>query len=233
MAVHKGIILCYNVDEPTEGGCLMDMKLLPTHLRPLAADLTRYADCLTMTLRCPCGCTCFRLEEAAHSAVEQAAIDEWEAANKAARKGRILRFRKNEDGQTELMCRRIFFGRWEPFKSLIPPPPCYMDVLALRGICRSCGKTHLIYDNRLHGFDALIGEYTGEAMVWQPQWKGIDVPEGALIRVDIPDDAQERMDEMREFIPGFTPEMACDAFEVIEVRSVVDGVPGETLFDAW
>ena len=211
----------------------MDIKLLPTHLRPLAADLTRYADCLTMTLRCPCGCTRFRLEKATHNMAEQAAIDEWLAAERAARKGRILRFRKNEHGQTELMCRRIFFGRWESFKSLIPPPPCYMDVLALRGTCRSCGKMHLIYDNRVHGFDALIGEYTGEAMAWQPQWREIDVPESASIRVDIPDDAQERMDEMREFIPGFTPDMACDAFEVIEVRSVVDGVPGDILFDAW
>lgn len=210
----------------------MDMNLLPTHLRPLAAEPTRYADCLTMTLRCPCGCTRFRLEEAAHSVAEQAAIDEWLAAERAARKGRILRDRKNEHGQTELMCRRIFFGRWEPFKSLIPPPPCYMDVLALRGTCRSCGKTHLIYDNRLHGFDALMGEYTGEAMAWQPQWQEIGVPEGASIRVDIPDDAQERMDEMREFIPGFTPEMACDAFEVIEVWSDVDGRRDTLLFDA-
>lgn len=211
----------------------MDMNLLPSHLRSLAADPVRDVDSLTMTLCCPCGCTRFRLEKATHNTAEQAAIDEWLAAEKAARKGRILHFRKNEHGQTELMCRRLFFGRWEPFKSLIPPPPCYMDVLALRGTCRSCGKTHLIYDNRVHGFDALIGEYTGEAMAWQPQWQEIDVPEGASIRVDIPDDAQERMDEMREFIPGFTPDMACDAFEVIEVRSVVDGVPGDILFDAW
>lgn len=211
----------------------MDMNLLPTHLRPLAVDAAREGGLLTMTLRCPCGCTRFRLEEAAHSVAEQAAIDEWLAAKRAARKGRILRFRKNEHGQMELMCRRIFFGRWESFKSLIPPPPCYMDVLALCGTCRSCGKTHLIYDNRVHGFDALMGEYTGEAMAWQPQWQGIDVPEEASIRVEIHDDAEERMDEMREFIPGFTPEMACDAFEVIEVRSVVDGVPGDTLFDAW
>lgn len=216
----------------------MDINLLPAHLRPLAADLTRYADCLTMTLRCPCGCTRFRLEEATHNTAEQAAIDEWMAAERAARKGRILRYRKNEHGQTELMCRRIFFGRWESFKSLIPPPPCYMDVLALRGTCRSCGKTHLIYDNRVHGFDALMGEYTGEAMAWQPQWKEIDlqaleVPEDARIRVDIPDDAQERMDEMREFIPGFTPEMACEAFGYLEVWSDVDGKRDAILFEAF
>ena len=211
----------------------MDMNLLPTHLRGLAADPVREDDLLTMMLRCPCGCTRFRLEEAVPSAAEQAANDEWLAMEKAARKGRILRVRKNKNGQMELMCRRIFFGRWEPFKPLLPPPPCYMDVLALRGTCLDCGKTHLIYDNRVHGFDALMGEYTGEAMAWQPHWQEIDVPEGASIRVDIPDDAQERMDEMREFIPDFTPERACDAFEVIEVRSVVDGVPGETLFDAW
>lgn len=211
----------------------MDMNLLPTHLRPLAADPVRDVDSLTMTLRCPCGCTRFRLEEATHNAAEQAAIDEWLAAERAARKGRILRVRKNEHGQTELMCRRIFFGRWEPFRSLLPPPPCYMDVLVLRGICRACGAVHVIHDNRLYGFDALSGEFTGEAERWQPQWQEIDVPEGASIRVEIHDDAEERMDEMREFIPGFTPEMACDAFEVIEVRSVVDGVPGDTLFGAW
>lgn len=210
----------------------MDMNLLPTHLRPLAADPAWYAECLTMTLRCPCGCTRFQLEEAAHSAAEQAAIDEWEAANKAARKGRILRFRKNEDGQTELMCRRILFGRWEPFESLIPPPPCCMDVRALRGICRSCGKIHLIYDNRVHGFDALMGEYVGEAMTWQPQWRRIDLPEEALIRVDIPEADAGSLEDMRQFIPGFTPEMTCDAFQCIEVWSDVNGRRDAMLFDA-
>lgn len=215
----------------------MDMNLLPTHLRPLAAGLSRYADCLTMTLRCPCGSTRFRLEEATHSQAEQAAIDEWRATEKAARKGRILRFRKNENGQTELMCRRIFFGRWEPFKPLIPPPPCYMDVRALRGACRSCGRTHLLYDNRLHGFDALMGEYTGEAMAWQPRWREIDmraleVPEGAMIRVDIPEADESSLEDMRQFIPGFTPEMACDAFSCIEVWSDVGGKRDALLFEA-
>ena len=211
----------------------MDMNLLPTHLRPLAADPARYADCLTMTLRCPCGCTRFRLEEAAHSVAEQAAIDEWHAAAKEARKGHIVRFRRDENGQMMLMRRRILFGRWEPLKNVLPEAPCYMDVLALRGICRACGAVHVIHDNRLYGFDALSGEFTGEAERWQPQWQEIDVPASASILVEIHDDAEERMDEMREFIPGFTPEMACDAFEVIEVRSVVDGVPGEILFGAW
>lgn len=215
----------------------MDMNLLPTHLRPLAAGLSRYADCLTMTLRCPCGCTRFRLEEAVPGERERAAIDEWQEAEKAARKGRILRFRKNENGQTELMCRRIFFGRWESFKSLIPLPPCYMDVMALRGVCRGCGKTHLIYDNRLHGFDALMGEYTGEAMAWQPQWREIDmqaleVPEGAMIRVDIPEADESSLEDMRQFIPGFTPEMACDAFSCIEVWSDVGGKRDAMLFEA-
>ena len=211
----------------------MDMNLLPSHLRSLAADPVRDVDSLTMTLRCPCGCTRFRLEEATHNTAEQAAIDEWLAAERALYKGHIFRMRKDASGQKVLMRRRFFFGRWEPVKPLLPPPPCYMDVLALRGTCRSCGKTHLIYDNRVHGFDALIGEYTGEAMAWQPQWQEIGVPEGAGILVVIYDDAEERMDEMREFIPGFTLDMACDAFEVIEVRSVVDGAPGDILFDAW
>lgn len=215
----------------------METNLLPTHLRPLAAGTSRYAGCLTMTLRCPCGCTRFRLEEATHSAAEQAAIEAWLAAEKAARKGRILRFRKNEHGQTELMCRRIFFGRWESFKALIPPPPCHMDVRALRGACRKCGRTYLIYDNRLHGFDALMGEYTGEAMAWQPRWREIDmqaleVPEGALIRVDIPEADKSSLEDMREFIPGFTPEMACDAFSCIEVWSDVGGKRDAMLFEA-
>ena len=211
----------------------MDMNLLPTHLRPLAGDPARADGLLTMTLRCPCGCTGFRLEQAVSSEAEQAAIDAWRAAERALYRGHIFRMRRDASGQMVLMRRRFFFGRWEPVKPLLPPPPCYMDVLALRGTCRSCGKTHLIYDNRVHGFDALMGEFIGEAMSWQPRWQEIAVPEGARIRVELSDDAESRLQEMREFIPGFTPEMACDAFEVIEVRSVVDGVPGEILFGAW
>ena len=216
----------------------MDMKLLPTHLRDLAADPVREGDLLTMTLRCPCGCTRFRLEEAVPSAAEQAAIDEWQAQDEAARKWHIVRMRTDEAGRKVLMRRHIFFGRWEPMADVRPEAPCYIDVLALRGVCRDCGRTHLIYDNRVHGFDALMGEYTGEAMAWQPQWKEIDlqaleVPEDARIRVDIPADAESSMEEMYEFIPGFTQEMACDAFGYLEVWSDVDGRRDAILFEAF
>ena len=216
----------------------MDMNLLPIHLRPLAANPAREDGLLTMTLRCPCGSTRFRLEEAFPNEAEQAAIDEWRAAEKVLRRGHIFRMRRDAGGQMALMRRRFFFGRWEPVKPLLPPPPCYMDVLALRGTCWGCGKTHLIYDNRVHGFDALMGEYTGEAMAWQPQWKEIDlqaleVPEDARIRVDIPADAESSMEEMYEFIPGFTPDMACEAFGYLEAWSDVDGKRDAILFEAF
>lgn len=208
------------------------MNLLPTHLRHLAANPAREDGLLTMTLRCPCGSTGFRLEQAVPGEAEQAAIDAWRAAERALYRGHIFRMRRDYSGQMVLMRRRFFFGRWEPVKPLLPPPPCYMDVLALRGTCRSCGKTHLIYDNRVHGFDALMGEFVDEAMSWQPRWQEIAVPEGACIRVELSDDAQSRLQEMREFIPGFTPEMACEAFECIEVWSMIGDRHGEILFDA-
>lgn len=215
----------------------MDMNLLPRHLRPLAADPVREDGLLTMTLRCPCGCTRFRLEEAVPGAAEQAAIDEWQALDTAARRWHIVRLREDENGQKVLMRRHFFFGRWEPMASVRPEAPCYIDVLALRGTCRSCGKLHLIYDNRVHGFDALSGEFSGDAMRWQPQWKEIDlqtrdVPEDTLIRVDIPDDAETCREEMRACIPGFAPDMACEAFGYIEVWSDVDGKRAAILFEA-
>lgn len=205
--------------------------LLPTHLRCLAADPAREDGMLTMLLRCPCGCMRFRLEEAVPAPAEQAAIDAWRAADKAARRGCIVRFRKDENGNTVLMRRRFPFGRWEPLKPLLPELPCYIDVLALRGICRSCGKTHLIYDNRVHGFDALSGEFTAETLRWQPQWREVAMTEDAAIRVDIPDDTDTV--DMREFIPNFSPEMACDAFGYIEVWSETGGKRDELLFEAF
>ena len=147
----------------------MDMNLLPIHLRHLAANPAREDGLLTMTLRCPCGCTRFRMEEAVPSEAEQAAIDEWRALDEAARRWHIVRFREDGNGKKVLMRRHFFFGRWEPMTDVRPEAPCCIDVLALRGTCRGCGKTHLIYDNRLHGFDAHSGEFTGEVLNWQPQ----------------------------------------------------------------
>ena len=83
----------------------MDVNLLPTHLRPRAADPARADGLLTMTLRCPCGCTRFRMEEAVPSEAEQAAIDEWRALDEAARRWHIVRFREDGNGKKVLMRR--------------------------------------------------------------------------------------------------------------------------------
>ena len=110
----------------------MDMNLLPTHLRPLAADPARDVDSLTMTLRCPCGCTRFRLEEAAHSVAEQAAIDEWHAAAKEARKGHIVRFRRKFIHDLKIKTHRDRPARRIPAQVFIIIPSAVPDPVPLR-----------------------------------------------------------------------------------------------------
>lgn len=211
----------------------MDMTLLPAHLRGLAADV-KGMDCflLSFHLRCPCGNMHFRLEEAVPDEAELAAINAWLAAERTVRRGRIVRYRKDENGQTVLMCRRILFGRWEPFKPLLPPLPCYMDVQSLRGICRGCGKTHLIFDNRLHGMDGLMQEFSGEAMQWQPRWQEVPVPEDSLLRVEIHRDEEMTEADYRRFIPGYTPDTACEAFGHVSVWSETAGERDCLLFES-
>lgn len=208
----------------------MNKPLIPPHLIPLADTPEEEDDVVTLRLRCPCGSLRFRLEESVFTPEEQAQADAYTVASQRVCRGCSIRDRKDSQGQMTLMRRRLPFGRWEPLKPLLPEPPAFIDVQALRGTCRICGAQHLVFDNRVHGFDALSGEFTGAPMAWQPHWQEIPMPEEATVCMEVYNDVA--LEEMRAFIPGFRTEDACRAFGHIAVWSETAQGRDDLLFES-
>ena len=128
----------------------MDQLPVPGHLAPIADVIEQEETCVTLRLRCPCGCGLFRLERADYSPEERAMLQAHEDSWRAATAGYRVK-----DGRNGPLRKRGLLGRWEPFEYLPRPACCY--AAAIRAICADCGAVHLVFDNRLHGFRAASG----------------------------------------------------------------------------
>jgi hypothetical protein len=144
----------------------MDEMPVPRHLTPIAEVAEQEDTCATLRLRCPCGCSLFRMERAEYSPEERAQIQAHEDSWRAATGGYRVK-----DGKNGPLRKRGLLGRWEPFDYL--PRPACCAVTAIRAICADCGAIHLVFDNRLHGFRAASG-----LPVPAPDCKPLWVPAG-------------------------------------------------------
>jgi len=200
----------------------MDIQL-PAHLRALAADPARKGDALTMRLRCPCGCGRFRVEKNTCTEEEKRQMEAHEAALKKVICG--YTFRRLPDGRFQH--RRNLFGliplRWKNFD--MPPAPCWWDVQCIRVICAACRAEHLVFDSRLHGFDAWAAEWPADTMAWQPHWRCV-IREGAVTVTVRPRDPALLMEEN----PELAPEDCANLYESISIRYITnDGHSREIL----
>ena len=156
----------------------MDKLPVPRHLRDIADVIEQGEIYATLRLLCPCGCRLFRMERAEYSPEERAQLQAHEDSYRAATEGYRVKH-----GANGLLRKRGLFGRWEPAEFL-PCPACY-DVTAIRAVCEECGVHHLVFDNRLHGFEAACG-FPVLPMDCKPLWEVIcpgDAPQGCQIEV--------------------------------------------------
>lgn len=141
---------------------------VPRHLQDCGEITAHTETFLSLRLCCGCGGRAFRVLREVYSEAEEAAMrahaDGWQAATKGCR----VRFRKDAQGREIRERKRGLFGRWEPFDC--PPCPICADVHVVRADCLHCGREHLVFDSRLHGFDAAEG-MPPESRKWQPAWR--------------------------------------------------------------
>lgn len=113
-----------------------------------------------LRLQCPCGCELFALFRNAYTPDEQAVLD---AYNKEC--GRLLGHgavygASDADGTVHTYRRRFGLFRQE---IILPECPSFSDITVIKAICANCGTEHLLFDNRLHGYDALTEAETDSA----------------------------------------------------------------------
>ncbi|MBQ4345693.1 MAG: hypothetical protein IJC75_01005 [Oscillospiraceae bacterium] len=125
---------------------------VPTHLRQIAVPEND-----RLRLQCPCGCGSFLLYRNGYSPEEQAVLDAYEAeCSKLLRHGTICG-KSDADGTVHIYRRRFGLFRQE---IVLPERPFFADITVIKAICAECNTEHLLFDNRLHGYDALTEQET-------------------------------------------------------------------------
>ena len=126
--------------------------MITSHLEHIAV-----AENDMLRLQCPCGCELFLLYRNAYSSEEQAVLDAYEAeCSKLLRHGTICG-KSDADGTVHIYRRRFGLFRHE---IILPERPSFADITVIKAICAECSTEHLLFDNRLHGYDALTEQET-------------------------------------------------------------------------
>ena len=137
---------------------------IPTHLREMAAEAEDFGEKLRFPLRCPCGETLFSLEESDLSPKEKAAERAHEKAVKALFSDCPYRLSLTYDGENFHYWKHLSEAKENGEKEEIPVPPGPQFTLhtVVRCRCSSCGRSSVLFDSRLHGYDAVTAEAPAE-----------------------------------------------------------------------
>lgn len=138
---------------------------IPTHLREMAENTEGHGEKLRFFLRCPCGETLFTLEESDLSPKEKAAERAHEKAVKALFSDCPFGCSLTHDEEGVHYWRHLTEARGDGAKEEIPVPPRPQFTLhtVVRCRCSSCGRSSVLFDSRLHGYDAVTAEEPAEA----------------------------------------------------------------------
>ena len=193
---------------------------IPNYLKHIAVFDKFKSNWTYFSIKCTCGCDRFEVYESClnkeEKALEKPYVDAllewygWENKSKCVT--------KDEDGT---------FHRWrlyEPSKGLqgkheeiiIPERPFFSGIVVIKVKCAECGKEHIIFDNRLHGYDGMTGEETKEALEYEPHFKRKCKD---IVSLCIKIENDESFEEFQEDL-GFTEEQYSDAFSWITIYKV-------------
>ena len=141
------------------------MVPIPTHLREMAAEAEEFGEKLRFFLRCPCGETLFTLEESDLPPKEKAAERAHEKAVKALFSDCPYGLSLTYDGKGVHYWKHLAEAKDNGEKEEIPVPLGLQFTLhtVVRCRCSSCGRSSVLFDSRLHGYDAVTAKEPAEA----------------------------------------------------------------------
>ena len=76
--------------------------------------------------------------------------------------------------------------------------------------CTACGKEHLLFDSRIHGYDGMTGEHTQEVLDYKPHFK-LKCKNAVSLEMKVENDESHEAFKENTAI-GFTKEQYSDAF---------------------
>lgn len=204
---------------------------IPHYLTDLAV-LEKQTDTRTFfSIRCTCGCNQFFVYENHFSKEELAKIKPYCEAMAEVRSGQNVIGSRDENGN---------FHYWkllEPQKGsdgareeiLVPRCPFFAGIAVIKAQCASCGKEHVIFDSRRHGYDGMTGEKTAEEINYKPSFQ-LKNKTAVSLTLKIENDASfEEFNENCDL--GFTPEQYADAFSWLTIYKTSENGKKTKIFD--
>lgn len=145
------------------------MALVPEHLAKNACNISAKPGEVSFGVRCTCGCDTFYMYENYLSVEEKAELERYgKELVKVLKPGRKYTVTKDPDGAVHHWRICWPFGKK---KEVFPPKaPDFDELNVLKAECSVCGEMILLFDSRLHGYDAVTcSEYRSADYV--PQFK--------------------------------------------------------------
>ena len=169
--------------------------MIPHYLREVSTELKVRGGRTTFAISCVCGCDLFDVFVNAHTPEENALLD-------AYRKEYERVYRGSYAG----MCTIDDMGHRHWWKFVVPgikievfPPemPPFASVMCWKLRCSVCGKEHLIFDNRFHGYDGVFCSEHSDRN-YQPRFQQRKFRDGLPRRIEITTENDTTIEEFRE-----------------------------------
>lgn len=207
------------------------MEKIPKHIRMLAYNHTQKKDAVLFHLRCTCGNDTFQVAKG-QSAAGKRANAEWEHYWKKYKWIPIFSFcsaTEQKSGKQYIYGRSFLGIRIGKFYT---DELHGKDFFLIKIACAKCQKEHVIFDSRVHGYDALAERedakrYASRSAFKTPEkekisfrslCKGQVCALKMMIRYSVP-----REELLDAFGVNMTEDTYANAFSWIEICAVIDG----------
>lgn len=122
-------------------------------------------DYVNFSIKCPCGCNTFFIYENELTKEEKKEVKPFYDAMLYlhGNDGYGCSITVDENGT------RHFWKILSPDKSkkeevYLPPKPLYAGIVVIKAKCESCGREHILFDNRFHGYDGMTSDKTADVL---------------------------------------------------------------------
>lgn len=197
---------------------------IPNYLKELAVLQEQTNGWALFSLKCTCGCNQFWVSTN-HLNKEENALKKayYDALNEVYSPQMQEHLRKDENGE------RHYFRFLEPEKGwdgkieevIIPERPFFLDVCVVRVRCAECGKEHLVFDSRLHGYSGTVQRPSQKILDYEPHLRQKGKEAVALEVWVVNDETFEKFQDLELYMEtidsDFTQEQYSNSFNAIQI----------------
>lgn len=142
---------------------------IPNYLKHLAVSEKQKHTWTYFSIQCPCGCDTFTIYENYLNKEEKALEKPYCDALTEMYAIHAPRMTTCDENGVQHIWRLLEDGSRKEI--IVPAPPFFSGITVIKIKCAACGKEHLIFDSRIHGYDGMTGKHAQETLAYEPHFK--------------------------------------------------------------